>query len=67
MNSRILNDNEDADYQHDVADDLGNGVLERTIKPTLRKQPVKKKPLRSGRDPKNRNQERDQQKNLKQA
>jgi hypothetical protein len=67
MNPGILKDNEDADNQHNVAYDLGNGVLERTIESTLCKQPVKEKALRSRGDPKNRNQERDQQKNLKQA
>jgi hypothetical protein len=67
MNPGVLKDNEDADNQHNVAYNLGNGVLERTIESTLCKQPVKEKALRSRGDPKNRNQERDQQKNLKQA
>ena len=67
MNPGVFQDNENADHQHDVADDLGNRVLERTIEAALRKQPVKKKAFRSRRNPKNRDQERDQQKNLKQT
>ena len=43
------------------------GVLERTIESALREQPVKEKAFRSRRDPKNCNQERDQQKKLKQT
>ncbi len=67
MNPRVLQDNENADHQHDVADDLGNRVLERTIESALRKQPVKEKAFRSRRNPKNCDQERDQQKKLKQT
>jgi hypothetical protein len=37
-----------ADYHHDIANNLGNGVLQRTIESTLRKQPVKKKTLCPG-------------------
>src|SRR4029453_18201810 len=45
MNAGIVQNDEDPDDQHDVADDLRNGVLERTIKPALCKQLVKKKAL----------------------
>jgi hypothetical protein len=36
MNARVFQNNEDADHQDDVADDLGNRVLQRTLEPTLR-------------------------------
>jgi hypothetical protein len=65
MNSRVLQDNENANDQDDIADDLGNRVLERTIESTLSKQPVKKKTLRPRRNPEDGNQKRDEQKNLK--
>ena len=65
MNSSVLQDNENADYQHDVADDLGNRALERTIESTFSKDSIKKKTLRPRRDPKDGNQKCDQQKNLK--
>src|SRR5437899_6596958 len=47
-NPAVLQDNENAYYQHDVANHLGNRVLQRTIESALGKQPVKKKTLRPG-------------------
>ena len=67
MNPSVLQDNENADHQHDVADDLGNRVLERTIESALREQPVKEKAFRSRRNPKTAIRERYQQENLKQT
>src|SRR4029434_5579607 len=67
VNTGIFKNNQNADHQHDVADDLGNGVLERAVQPTLSEEPIKKKPFRPRGDPKNCNQESDQQKNLEKA
>jgi hypothetical protein len=65
MNPCVFQDKENANDQHDVADDLSNRVLERTIESTLSQQSIKKKAFRSRGDPENRNQKRDEQKNLK--
>src|SRR4030095_6644023 len=65
MNSSVLQDNENANDQHDVADDLWNRVLQRTIEATFSEESIKKKTLRSRRNPKDSNQKCDQQKNLK--
>jgi hypothetical protein len=67
MDASVLQNKENADYQHDVADDLGNGVLQRPIEPTLRQQPVEKKTFRPRGKPKHRDQQRDQQENLNEA
>ena len=67
MNSRVLQDNEDSNYQHDVADHLSDGILQRPIEPALRKQPVKEKTFRPGGEPEDRHQQRDQQENLDEA
>ena len=64
MNAGIFQNNQNANYQHDVADDLGDGVLERTIESAVDEKPIKKKAFRSGGDPKNRDQDGDKQKNL---
>ena len=67
VDTGIVENDDDPDDQHDVTDDLRNGVLERTIQSALSKESVKKKALRSRGDPKNGNQERDKQKNLKET
>src|SRR4029453_18420266 len=56
MDAGIVQNDNDPDDQHDVADDLRNGVLERTIKPALRQQPVEKKTFRPRGKPKRRHQ-----------
>ena len=43
MNPGVLKDNENANDQHDVADDLGNRVLERTIESTFARTRLKRK------------------------
>src|SRR5437762_7731508 len=48
MNTRVLQDNKNAHHENDVAENLGDGVLERTIKSAVSKKPIKKKTLRSG-------------------
>src|SRR5438094_4931797 len=45
MNTRVLQDNENANYKDDVAENLGNGVLERTVESTVGKKSTKKKML----------------------
>src|SRR5512133_3007747 len=67
MNAGIVQNDDDPDDQHDVADDLRNGVLERTIKAALRKESVEKKTFRSRGKPEHRHQQRDQQENLNEA
>src|ERR687891_1023154 len=56
MDAGIVQNDNNPDDQHDVADDLGNGVLERTIKPALRQKPVEKKTFRPRGKPKPRHQ-----------
>src|SRR5262249_31827678 len=67
MDASVLKNQENADHQHDVADDLGDRVLQRSIDPALRKQPVVKKTFRSRGKPKHRHQQRYQQENLNEA
>ena len=67
MNASVLQDNENANHQHDVADDLGDGVLQRPIQPALSKKPIEKKSFRPRGKPKDRHQQRDQQENLNEA
>ncbi len=67
VNAGIFKDNQNANYEHDVADDLGDGVLEGAIQSTLSEDSIKKKALRPRGDPKNCNQESDKQKNLEKA
>src|SRR5206468_12981068 len=45
MNTRVLQDNENANHEDDVAENLGNGVLERTVESTVGKKSIKKKML----------------------
>src|SRR5262249_4868551 len=47
MDPSVFQNEENADDQHDVADDLGDGVLQRPIEPALREKPVEKKTFRS--------------------
>src|SRR6476661_5458319 len=54
MDTSVLQNKENANHQHDVADDLGNGVLQRPIEPALRKQPIEEKTFRPGGDPEHR-------------
>src|SRR5205823_7005845 len=54
VNAGILQDNQNANYQHDIANDLGNGVLEGTIQSAIDEKPIEKKAFRSRGDPKNR-------------
>jgi hypothetical protein len=56
MNTGIFQNYQNANYQHDVANDLGNGVLEGTIQSAIDEKPIEKKAFRSRGDPKNRNQ-----------
>src|SRR4026207_427516 len=56
MNSSVLQDNENTDDQDNVADNLGNRVLERTIESTFSKDSIKKKTLRTRRNPEDGNQ-----------
>ena len=67
MDAGVLQDNNNADDQHDVADDLRNRVLQRAIEPALGEQPVKQKTLRARGNPEDRDQQRDEQENLEQA
>src|SRR6476620_462967 len=54
MDASVLQNKENANHQHDVADDLGDGVLQRPIESALRKQPVEKKTFRPRGKPKHR-------------
>src|SRR6266550_1592231 len=67
MDASVLQNKENANHQNDVADDLGNGVLQRPIQPALRKQTVEKKTFRSRRKPKHSHQQSYQQENLNKA
>jgi hypothetical protein len=64
VNAGVFENNENANNQHHVADDLGNGVLKRTIESAVNEKTVEKKAFRPRGDPKNEKQERDKQKNL---
>src|SRR5215471_11778777 len=52
MDTSVLQNKENANHQHDVADHLCNGVLKRPIEPAPRKQTVEKKTLCPGGKPK---------------
>ena len=67
VNAGIFKNNQNADDQHDVADDLGDGVLKGAIQSALSEESIKKKSFRPRGDPKNGNQQRDKQKNLEKA
>ena len=67
VDAGIVENDDDPDDQHDVADDLRNGVLERTIQSTLSEESIKEKALRSRRNPEHGNQQSDKQKNLKET
>src|SRR4029453_18556899 len=64
VNAGVFQNNENANNQHHIADDLGNGVLERTIESAVNEKAVEKKAFCPGGDPKHDDQERDKQKNL---
>ena len=54
VNAGIFQNNQNTNYQHDIADDLGNGVLEGTIQSAIDEKPIEKKAFRPRGDPKNR-------------
>src|SRR5216684_2903500 len=65
MNAGIIENNKNADDENDVADDLRDRVLQRTIEPALGQETIKEKPFRARRKPEDCNEKRDEQKNLK--
>jgi len=65
MNAGIIENNKNANDENDVADDLRDRVLQRTIEPALGQETIKEKPFRARRDPEDCNEKRDEQKNLK--
>src|SRR5205807_1790386 len=67
MNAGVFQDNENSDHEHDVARDLGDGVLQRAIESAVGQEPVKEKTLGAGGDPENCDQQRDEEKDLKKA
>ena len=48
MDAGILQDNENADDQNDVADDLRDGVLKRAIQAAVDQKPIEEKSFRAG-------------------
>ena len=67
MNAGVLEHDEDADDQDEVADDLRDGVLQGAIEPAVDEEAIEKKTLRARRDPEDGDQQRDEQENLNQA
>ena len=54
MNAGVLENNENADDEDDVADDLRNRVLKRTIEAAVGEKTIKEETFRAGRDPEDR-------------
>src|SRR5690348_17181732 len=67
MNAGVIEDNENADDQDDVADNLSDRVLQRAVETTLSEETVKQEPFRARREPKDCDQQRDQQKKLEET
>src|SRR5947209_13435835 len=67
MNPGVLEDDENADDEDQVADDLSDGVLERAVEAASHKIAIEEEALCSRRDPKNREHQGDQEKKLEQA
>ena len=64
MNAGVLEHDENADDQDEVADDLRDGVLQRAIEPAVDEKAVEEKSLRPRRKPKDRDEQRDQEEDL---
>src|SRR5262249_8344510 len=67
VNAGVVQNNEDADDKDDIAHDLRDRVLQRTIETALGEEAIEKKTFCARGKPEDANQQRDQQKNLKQA
>ena len=67
INAGVLEHDEDAHDQDEVAHDLGDGVLQGPIQPAVHQEAVEKKSLRPRRKPKDRDEQRDQQEHLDEA
>ena len=46
MNPRVLEHDEDADDEDEIADDLGDGVLKGTVEPAFNEEAVEEETLR---------------------
>src|SRR5205807_10227373 len=64
MNAGVLEDDEDADDENEVADDLGDCVLQRAIQPALDQDAVEKKTLRARGKPEDRDEQPDDEEHL---
>ena len=64
MNAGVLEHDEDADDQDEVADDLRDRVLQGPVQPAVDEEAVEKKSLRPRREPEDRDEQRDQQEDL---
>jgi hypothetical protein len=67
MNAGVFENDENADDEHDIADDLGNGVLQRAIKPAIDEETIEQETLGPRRGPKDGDQQPDKKKNLEQT
>ena len=64
MDPGVFEDDENADDEDEIADDLRDGVLQRTVEPAVDQKAIEEKTLRARRNPKDRDQQRHQEKNL---
>src|ERR1700730_8516569 len=64
MNSSIFENDKNTDNEHDIADDLRNGVLERALQSAVDQDAREKEPLRARGNPKDDDEQRDKQKEL---
>src|ERR1043166_7459110 len=67
MNSRVLEHNENANDENEVADDLRDRVLKGAVEPAFDEEAIEEKTLGSRREPKNCDEKRDEEKQLHQT
>ena len=64
VDAGIIQNDENPDDEHDVTDDLRDGVLQGPVDATFGQEPVEQESFRAGREPENSDEQRDQKKNL---
>ena len=58
MDPGVFQNNEDADDEDEIADDLRDGVLERAVETAVDEEAIEEKTLRARRNPKDRDEQR---------
>ena len=64
MNAGVVQNNKNANNEDDIADDLGDGVLQRPIQAAVNEEAIKQERFCPRRNPKNCEKESDEQENL---